>query len=61
VLSVVLAAAGVGRALGALLGPIIWAQGDFNLLGLVAALIMGLAVIILALWVREGSSEAQVD
>ncbi len=61
VLSVVWAAAGAGRALGALLGPIIWAQGDFNRLGMVAALIMGLAVIILALWVHEGSSAPEAD
>jgi predicted MFS family arabinose efflux permease len=60
VLSVVLAAAGVGRGLGALLGPILWAQGNFNLLGSVAALIMFVAMIILAAWVREGDAEPTV-
>jgi predicted MFS family arabinose efflux permease len=53
VLSVVLAAAGLGRGLGASIGPLLWSRGDLRLNGLVSCIIMVAAVVILALWVRE--------
>lgn len=54
VLSVVLAAASLGRAVGALLGPVIWDWAGFEWLGVVSAVIMALSILILMLWVREG-------
>jgi predicted MFS family arabinose efflux permease len=57
VLSVVLAAAGLGRALGALIGPVIWDRVGFQALGVVTAVIMALAVLVLARWVRESSTD----
>jgi predicted MFS family arabinose efflux permease len=54
VMSMVLTAMSLGRTLGSLLGPIIWAQGGFRSTGLAAALVMATAVFILARWVREG-------
>ncbi len=56
VMSIVLAAGGLGRALGALLGPVIWSRGDMRLLGLVASFTMAIAVLILALWIREAGA-----
>jgi predicted MFS family arabinose efflux permease len=58
VMSVILATGGLGRALGALAGPVIWDVGGFPLLGLIAAVIMVLAVLILALWIREADGES---
>jgi predicted MFS family arabinose efflux permease len=54
VMSVTLAAASLGRATGALVGPLIWDWAGFRWLGLVAAVIMALSILILARWVREG-------
>jgi predicted MFS family arabinose efflux permease len=54
VMSVTLAAGGIGRAVGALLGLGIWQRGGFAALGLTSAVTMLVAVVILALWVREG-------
>lgn len=61
VLSVVLAAAGLGRGLGASIGPLLWSRGDLRLNGLVAAIIMAAAVVILALWVHEAPNEREID
>jgi predicted MFS family arabinose efflux permease len=58
VLSVILAAGGLGRAIGALVGPILWTQGDLQLLGLVSAITMGVATAILAIWIHEGREKA---
>lgn len=54
VLSVVLAASSLGRAVGALAGPALWDWAGFQWLGVVSAVVMALAVLTLALWVREG-------
>lgn len=54
VLSVVLAAGSLGRASGALIGPAIWDWAGFQWLGVMAAVIMALSILVLALWVREG-------
>lgn len=54
VLSVVLAAGSLGRAVGALVGPVIWDLAGFKWLGVVSALVMALAIVILAVWIREG-------
>jgi predicted MFS family arabinose efflux permease len=59
VMSVVLAAGGLGRGLGALLGPALWTGGDLRLLATVAAVIMLLAVVILALWIKEAPDGEQ--
>jgi predicted MFS family arabinose efflux permease len=59
VMSVILAAAGLGRAMGALLGPALWTGGDLRRLGLVAGGLMIVAVAILTLWIREGEAEKQ--
>ena len=56
VLSVTLAAGGLGRGLGALAGPYLWSQGNLQLIGVAAALTMALALVILALWVREAGN-----
>jgi len=57
VLSTVLAAGALGRATGSLLGPRIWQAGGFVANGLVAAVVMLIAISTLALWVREGSGD----
>jgi predicted MFS family arabinose efflux permease len=56
VMSMTLAAAALGRTMGAIIGPIIWQTAGFHLTGLVAAVIMGVAVVVLAVWVREGAN-----
>jgi len=63
VLSVVLAAAGLGRGLGASIGPLLWSRGDLRLNGVVSAMMMAAAVIILAIWVREaqGKPETKIE
>jgi predicted MFS family arabinose efflux permease len=58
VMSVVLATGGLGRGLGALLGPQIMSHGSYELLGLVASVVMALAVLILVLWIREAERKA---
>jgi predicted MFS family arabinose efflux permease len=55
VMSMAIAAGALGRTVGAIIGPIIWETAGFHLTGLVAAVIMGAAVIVLAVWVREGT------
>ncbi len=54
VMSVALGAGALGRALGSLIGPVVFARGGFGSSGLAAAGVMLLAVLVLALWVREG-------
>jgi predicted MFS family arabinose efflux permease len=53
VMAMVVAAMSVGRAVGALTGPLFLEWGGFVLSGVVSALVMGTAVFILALWIRE--------
>ena len=57
VLSVAFASAGLGRMIGALLGPVIWQE--FGLRGntLVGALMTLLAILVLARWVHEPQGE----
>ena len=57
VMSIIIAAGGLGRAVGALLGPVIWTRGGFEILGLVAAALMLIAVLILAIAIREGGHQ----
>lgn len=56
VLSLIVAAAGLGRALGALVGPALWSSGNLVFIGLASGLITAVAVVILALWVYEGEA-----
>ena len=61
-LSVVLAAASLGRMVGDLVSQPLWQLGGIDVNARVAAVIMWLGVLILVLWVREGSSDrAAVD
>lgn len=53
VMAMVVAASSIGRAVGALTGPLFLEWGGFVMSGVVSALLMGTAVIILALWIRE--------
>ncbi len=53
VMSIVLAAGSLGRAVGALGGPAIWDWAGFPLLGVAAGLIMGVSILVLALWIQE--------
>lgn len=53
VMSTIMAAAAVGRALGAWLGPQIWLRGDLRANGITSAALALLAILVLARWVRE--------
>jgi predicted MFS family arabinose efflux permease len=53
VMSIMLATGGLGRGFGALLGPQIMSHGSYELLGIIASVVMALAVLILVLWIRE--------
>jgi predicted MFS family arabinose efflux permease len=55
VMATVLAFGALGRSLGDVLGPKIWASGGLAANGLVAATVMVAAVLVLAMWVREGT------
>jgi len=57
VMAMMLAAGALGRALGSLLGPWLFARFTFTGNGVAAALSMAAAVFILFLWVREGNEE----
>jgi predicted MFS family arabinose efflux permease len=57
VMSVILAAGGLGRAIGAILGPAIWNNSGFELLLLIAASLMLVAVLILAFGIREAEPQ----
>ena len=54
VMSLIVAAAALGRTMGAIIGVVVWDLAGFQISGFVWALIMATAVIILALFVREG-------
>lgn len=54
VLSMVLAAASLGRMIGALVGPVIWQAAGLGGNTTLAAIATLLAILILARWVREG-------
>jgi predicted MFS family arabinose efflux permease len=56
VMAMVVAAMSVGRAVGALTGPLFLEWGGFVLSGVVSALVMGTAVFILARWIREAKT-----
>ncbi|MCP5101350.1 MAG: MFS transporter [Chloroflexi bacterium] len=53
VMGMVLAFGALGRALGSLIGPLLWSAGGFVVNGMVAGLIMLVAIGILARWIRE--------
>jgi predicted MFS family arabinose efflux permease len=55
VMSVVLAAGGLGRAIGALIGFAIWSRGGFQAVGIVAGTVMSISIVILYIWVKEGT------
>lgn len=57
VLSMVLAAASLGRMIGALVGPVVWQAGGLGANTSLAAIATLLAVLVLARWVREGDSD----
>ena len=54
VMAVTVAAASLGRAIGALIGPTIWDWAGFQWLGFIAAVVMAFSILILIRWVREG-------
>ncbi len=53
VMAMVLAFGALGRALGSLIGPLLWKMGGLRANGLLAALIMLVAVGVLVRWVKE--------
>lgn len=57
VLSAVLAAGSIGRMLGALIGPEIWQVSGLAGNTFLGAIIMWVAVLVLARWVREGEEQ----
>jgi len=57
VMSTVLATSGLGRGIGALIGPWISEYGGFKVLGIVAASIMLVAIMMLGIWIRESQGE----
>lgn len=57
VMSAVMAASALGRVIGAWVGPQLFLEWGFVSNGLVAALLMATAVLVLALWVREAPSD----
>ena len=58
VMAMVLAFGAMGRAIGSFIGPILWDFGGFLTNGLISAGMMGIAVLILARWIREAKDEA---
>ncbi|MBK8903364.1 MAG: MFS transporter [Anaerolineaceae bacterium] len=54
VMSTVLAAGALGRALGSWLGPFLFTEFGFSSNGVVSAIITAVATLVLALWIREG-------
>lgn len=56
VMSVVLAAAALGRGVGSLVGPIVFQRAGLTGSGLTAAVVMLLAMLVLARWVREADT-----
>jgi predicted MFS family arabinose efflux permease len=59
VMSITLAAASLGRAIGAWTGPILWREGGLMASSVGAGLCMLLAVLVLALWIKESTMEYQ--
>jgi predicted MFS family arabinose efflux permease len=53
-LSLSVAAIGLGRVVGSLVGPLIWTEFGFIANGLLAATMTALGVIVCLLFVREG-------
>jgi predicted MFS family arabinose efflux permease len=60
VMTMMLAAGALGRAMGAAVGPWLFARYTFIGNGVVAALTMVLAILILFIWVREGRARPAV-
>jgi predicted MFS family arabinose efflux permease len=61
VMSIALAAASLGRAIGAWTGPILWREGGLLAASLGAGFCMLAAVLVLALWIREGETDISFD
>lgn len=59
VLSIILAASGLGRALGTWIGSVTWQSWGLVGNGWIAATLMLIAVFILAKWVREGEDDRE--
>ena len=57
VMSSIIAAGALGRALGSWLGPLLFTRFGFSSNGLVSAMITAVAVLFLALWIHEGSEQ----
>jgi len=57
VMSSILAAGALGRALGSWLGPFLFTRFGFSSNGLVSAIITAVATLLLALWIREGGDQ----
>ena len=55
-LSLGVAAIGLGRVIGSLVGPLIWAEFGFVANGLLAGSMTALGVIVCLLFVREGEA-----
>lgn len=55
VMSSILAAGALGRALGSWLGPFLFSQFGFSSNGLISAIITAVAALLLARWIREAS------
>ena len=58
VISLSFAAGGIGRVIGALVGPGIWERFNLTGVGVAAGVTMFLAVLVLAFWVHEAPAEA---
>ncbi|MCA9953115.1 MAG: MFS transporter [Ardenticatenaceae bacterium] len=54
VMSSIIAAGALGRAIGSWLGPFLFTRYGFSSNGVVSAIITAVATLILALWIREG-------
>lgn len=58
VMAMTLAFGAMGRAIGSFVGPILWDFGGFFTNGIISAGMMGIAVLILARWIKEANDEA---
>lgn len=58
VMAMSLGAMAAGRTIGSLIGPILWARLGIAGNAILAAVVMVLAVLVLARWLREGTVEA---
>lgn len=59
VMATVLAFGALGRTLGDILGPTIWRSAGFAGTGITAFVIMAVAILLLVVWVREGTDGSQ--